>query len=417
MQLGSRLDHLPDELSGGERQRVAIARALSVYPPILLADEPTGNLDTRTGDEILRAHPRSARRLGSTVVIVTHDMTVAESCPRTIALRDGRIVEDDAPMILLRLISWPYVRKHVLRTVLTHRRHRARRRGVRRHAHGQSERAARVLADHRPHRRQDRTAGHGRRDRVSTKRCSRRCRSRPTVRVAVPVIEAVVEPNLPGQGNLLVLGVDMTGDRSLRDYDLESGDEGDHRRSAGLPRAARFADHRRRTFAAGTSARHQQPDRRSARWTGDKQFTVRGIMKPGGLTSAFGGNLAIMDIYAAQKMFGRGRRFDRIDLAVQAGARRRGRARTRCSSCSARASGRAAVRPRPAVREPCPRIYAMMANISSVFALFIGMFIIYNTFAIAVTQRRIGDRHPARARRDGRADPRVVPVRKRHART
>jgi iron complex transport system ATP-binding protein len=81
-------------LSGGERQRVAIARALSVYPPVLLADEPTGNLDTRTGAEILTLIRDVHSRLGCTVVIVTHDMTVAQSCQRTIALRDGRIVED-----------------------------------------------------------------------------------------------------------------------------------------------------------------------------------------------------------------------------------------------------------------------------------------------------------------------------------
>jgi putative ABC transport system ATP-binding protein len=94
VQLDHRLTHLPEELSGGERQRVAIARALSVYPPVLLADEPTGNLDTRTGAEILTLIRDVHTRLGCTVVIVTHDMTVAQSCQRTIALRDGRIVED-----------------------------------------------------------------------------------------------------------------------------------------------------------------------------------------------------------------------------------------------------------------------------------------------------------------------------------
>ena len=94
VQLGHRLPHLPEELSGGERQRVAIARALSVYPPIILADEPTGNLDTHTGEEILALVRGLHERLGSTVVIVTHDMKVAESCPRTIALRDGCVVED-----------------------------------------------------------------------------------------------------------------------------------------------------------------------------------------------------------------------------------------------------------------------------------------------------------------------------------
>ena len=94
VQLGHRLTHLPDELSGGERQRVAIARALSVYPPILLADEPTGNLDTRTGVDILALIRDLHARLHSTVVIVTHDLKVAASCERTITLRDGRIVED-----------------------------------------------------------------------------------------------------------------------------------------------------------------------------------------------------------------------------------------------------------------------------------------------------------------------------------
>ena len=94
VQLGHRMEHLPDELSGGERQRVAIARALSVFPPILLADEPTGNLDSQTGQDILNLIEDLHARLGSTVLIVTHDREVAGRCAREVALRDGHIVED-----------------------------------------------------------------------------------------------------------------------------------------------------------------------------------------------------------------------------------------------------------------------------------------------------------------------------------
>ena len=94
VQLEHRAEHLPDELSGGERQRVAIARALSVYPPILLADEPTGNLDTATGTEILKLVHELHQRLNSTILIVTHDTGVAGQCQRILKLRDGRVVED-----------------------------------------------------------------------------------------------------------------------------------------------------------------------------------------------------------------------------------------------------------------------------------------------------------------------------------
>jgi putative ABC transport system ATP-binding protein len=94
VQLDHRMDHLPDELSGGERQRVAIARALSIYPPILLADEPTGNLDTATGAEILKLVHELHERLNSTILVVTHDLGVADQCQRILKLRDGKIVED-----------------------------------------------------------------------------------------------------------------------------------------------------------------------------------------------------------------------------------------------------------------------------------------------------------------------------------
>jgi putative ABC transport system ATP-binding protein len=94
VKLSERMDHLPDELSGGERQRVAIARALSVYPPILLADEPTGNLDTHTGAEILRLITNLHVTLGATILIVTHDTHVAQTCQRTITIRDGSVVAD-----------------------------------------------------------------------------------------------------------------------------------------------------------------------------------------------------------------------------------------------------------------------------------------------------------------------------------
>lgn len=94
VQLSHRVGHLPDELSGGERQRVAIARALAFSPPVLLADEPTGNLDTRTGTEVLKLIRDLHQTLQTTVLIVTHDPAVADSCPRTVTIRDAHIIGD-----------------------------------------------------------------------------------------------------------------------------------------------------------------------------------------------------------------------------------------------------------------------------------------------------------------------------------
>ena len=90
--LGERLIHRPDELSGGERQRIAIARALVFEPVVLLADEPTGNLDSQTGAEIIALLDNLHDEFGTTVVLVTHNDEAAAHCERKIAMRDGRIV-------------------------------------------------------------------------------------------------------------------------------------------------------------------------------------------------------------------------------------------------------------------------------------------------------------------------------------
>jgi putative ABC transport system permease protein len=290
-------------------------------------------------------------------------------------------------VILLRLISWPYFRKHVLRTLLTTA-------GivlgvavfVGMHTANQSV----LFAFSRT---VDRIAGKTELEVTAgetgfDESVLEKVQSASTVRVAVPVIEAIVDTNAldrRGQGNVLVLGIDMTGDRSLREYELESGDE------AIVDDPLVFLAQPDSIILAKELAdrNHLAPGQRLPLGTveGVKPFTIRGIMKSTGLASAYGGNLAVMDIYAAQNMFGRGRTFDRIDLAVKPGV----------TLADSERELRALLGPGFQIDPPAGRgrqfeamlaAYSMMVNISSAFALFIGMFIIYNAFAIAVTQRR-----------------------------
>jgi putative ABC transport system ATP-binding protein len=107
--LGDRLKHRPSELSGGQQQRVAVARALASQPQIIFADEPTGNLDSRAGAEILGFMQRAVTDLGQTIVMVTHDAVAAAYASRVIFLADGHIVDEldkpTAKKILDRLKS------------------------------------------------------------------------------------------------------------------------------------------------------------------------------------------------------------------------------------------------------------------------------------------------------------------------
>jgi len=287
-------------------------------------------------------------------------------------------------MMLFRLLSWPYLRRHLFRWTLTIA-------GI---VLGVAVFVAMHIANHSVHEAfadtVDRIAGTTQLQVTSgefgfSEDILEKVQAVPEVGIAVPVIEATVETGLKDQGSLLILGVDMTGDRSLREYEMESADDAiidDPLVFIAQPDSLlvtkEFAE--RNGFRVNSRIPLYTID-------GEKQFTIRGIMNSEGLTQAFGGNLAIMDIYATQAVFGRGRRFDRIDLRVHEGV-----TIADCQHALESALGPGFEIAPPGSRsqhfEALMRSYSMATTISSLFALVVGMFIIYNSFEIAVTHRR-----------------------------
>lgn len=209
-------------------------------------------------------------------------------------------------------------------------------------------------------------------------------RERPGIRAQSPVIEQVVVPERGELGSLLVLGVDLLGDREMRDYGFEGED-------ADLDDPLLFLAQPDSVAVAKTLAE------RAGLRTGDalvlnlpagpRSVTVRGLLTPKGFAESFGGNLVVMDVYAAQELFGRGRRFDRLEVRLEEGV----------SLEEGTASLREAVPANVKVETPerrsaqMERIVANFAagfDVTSGFALGIGAFLIYNAFSVAVNRRR-----------------------------
>ena len=315
-------------------------------------------------------------------------------------------------MILLRLITWPYVRKHLLRSVLTTA-------GI---VLGVALLVGMRTADQSVLQAFNQTV-----DRIAGKTqlqvtagdsgfgedVLERVQAVPEVRAAAPVIEAVRRYRPPRPGPLLILAVDMTGDRSLRDYDFDSGDQDviDDplvflAQPDSLILTREFAD--RNGLHTGSKITFATMD-------GPKQFTIRGILKAGGMAQAFGGNLGIMDIYAAQKVFGRGRLFDRIDVGLNEGVPLE----------QGEASLRRALGPTFTVEPPSGRgrqfesllgVYTLAMSISSALRPFhrdVHHLQLLRHRRDAAPDR---DRHSARTGRHARADPHAVPLGKRRGR-
>ena len=206
-----------------------------------------------------------------------------------------------------------------------------------------------------------------------------RVRAVAEVGSASPVVEAVVGSRM---GNLLVLGVDMTADQGIREYDMGGSELDDPLVFLAQPDSIMLSGDfaSRNGLAMGSRLVLETVE-------GARPFTVRGLLRPAGLAQAFGGSLAVMDIYAAQRVFGKERKFDRIDVTV-----RRGVAVENCRRALAAAIGSSFHVDAPSERrryfEQVLVNYRRSAGFASIFALIVGLFLIQNTLVVAVAQRR-----------------------------
>ena len=287
-------------------------------------------------------------------------------------------------MRLFRLLSWPYLRRHVLRWALTLS-------GI---VLGVAVFIAMNTANRSIFHAFDQTV-----DQIAgatelqvtagefgfEESTLERVQAIPEVGVAVPVIESIVDTADSSEGSLMLLGIDMTGDRSLRNYALKDAEA-----SAIDDPLVFLAQPDSLMVTTDFAARHGITVGRTISLRtiqGDRPFTVRGIMSSGGLSQAFGGNLVVMDIYAAERVLGRDRRFDRVDLRARDGV-----TVEQCQAAVQRVLGPGFEVEPPSSRgkhfEALLQSYSTWMSIASLFALIVGTFIIYNSFAIAVTQRR-----------------------------
>jgi len=209
-------------------------------------------------------------------------------------------------------------------------------------------------------------------------------RTIPGIRATSPVIEQIVVPERGELGSVMVIGIDLLGDREMRDYGFEGDDADldDPLLFLAQPDSALFTRDfaRRAGVTTGQALALKLP-------AGTRKVTARGVLTPKGFAEAFGGNLMVVDVYAAQDLFGRGRRFDRIDVRLEQGV-----SVAQGTALLEKALGSAYRVETPARRgEQMERLVSNFTagfNVSSAFALSIGIFLIFNAFNVAVNRRR-----------------------------